>query len=172
MFVSNVLSRVLIISASILSLAGCQTMATDIPFDAAEASFIKNAGTTKITGHAFRQHFPRPINSAGEVVRLIPVTAYSHDRFEKIYSGDKFVHALLVPKVEFDPQYLEYSRSTKTESDGRFSFEGVGPGKYYIATEVTWTKDTMILPDGGIVYDEVTITGKETDPVKVILSGN
>lgn len=39
------------------------------------------------------------------------------------------------------------------------------------ATQVIWGEEDALFREGGSVYDEVTLTGKETEPVQVILSG-
>jgi hypothetical protein len=72
---------------------------------------------------------------------------------------------------ESDPEYRKFTRSTKAESDGRFTFDNVAPGTYYLWTQATWYADNAILPSGGIIYEKVTVKGDETEPVKVIVSG-
>jgi len=39
-------------------------------------------------------------------------------------------------------------------------------------TQVIWGDETAFTREGGSVYDSVTLTGRETEPVHVILSGN
>ena len=72
---------------------------------------------------------------------------------------------------ESDPEYRKFTRSTKAEADGRFTFDNVAPGTYYLWTQATWYADNAILPSGGIIYEKVTVTGDETGPVKAIVSG-
>jgi hypothetical protein len=159
-------------------LAGCQTAETPpvaiaAAFDAKEAAFVKRQGETKIDGHAFlKTPNGTAKNAVGEPVRLIPATAYARERFEKLYGGKKFVPASAYPKTEeTDPGYVEAQRVTKTDSNGRFSFESVAPGTYYLATQIVWRPDGAYATQGGAVWEMVTVTGKEDKPIKVIVNG-
>lgn len=71
-----------------------------------------------------------------------------------------------------DSDYSAYTRTTKAGSTGRFSFDKVAPGRYFVTTQITWAPKDSFMIEGGAVYDEVTVTGKETDPIDVVLSGN
>jgi hypothetical protein len=47
----------------------------------------------------------------------------------------------------------------------------VAPGDYFVTTQVIWGDEDALSREGGSVYDSVTVTGKETQPLHVILSG-
>ena len=168
----------LILLASLLS--GCQTTLTPAPvqiaatFEPAEAAYIKKQGGGTIEGHAFlRQKTGGTVNAAGEIVRLIPATAYARERFAKLYGDRKFVAANAYPKTQdTDPRYIDYIRTTKAESSGKFTFEHVAPGSYFISTQVTWQKEGALFQEGGAIYETVTLTGKEADAVSIVVSGN
>lgn len=156
--------------------ASCQAsrQPTTIAFSAEEAAFIKKPGTGVITGHAFRT---KPsgvvVNAAGQVVRLVPATGFARERFVNLYGKNKYVpHRAYPADDNVDPAYGEYTRTTKAEANGRFAFEKVAPGTYFITTQVIWGDEAAFSREGGSVYDSVTLTGKETEPVQVILSGN
>ena len=159
----------------LLALAACvdRKPATQ-SFSVEEAAFVKKPGTGTIVGHAFRT---KPtgvvVNAAGEVVRLIPATAFSRERFAQLYGKRKYVPHREYPRDDNpDPRYSEYTRTTKAEANGRFAFENVPPGEYFITTQVIWGDEDAFFREGGTVYDSVTLTGKEREPVSVILSGN
>lgn len=155
--------------------AGCvERKPATVAFSTEEAAFIKKGGTGVITGHAFRT---KPsgvvVNAAGEVVRLIPATAFARERFANLYGKRKYIpHAAYPRDDDVDPAYSEYTRTTKAESNGRFVFDKVAPGSYLLTTQVIWGDEAAFSREGGSVYDSVTLTGKETEPVQVILSGN
>ncbi len=162
-----------------LSLFACnsanQATLQDLRFDAAEASYIRAPGKATIEGHAFLRDEHGQVNvrfAAGEVVRLIPATSYARARMAHYYGQKKFVPAMSVPKVEPDPDYAAYTRTTKAESTGRFSFDHVAPGRYFVTTQLVWKPKDQLLPEGGAMYEEVVVTGSETEPVKVVLSGS
>jgi hypothetical protein len=156
-------------------LAACNSApAPQVSFDPAEAAFINKPGKTTITGQAFLPDKTGHVNvrfASGEVVRLIPATRYSRARLDYYFHGAKFAPALSVPKNDPDPGYLSHTRATKAGSTGRFVFENVPPGDYFLSTQVIWKPDGAFLSEGGLIYEEVTVTGAETKPVEVIVSG-
>lgn len=155
-------------------LAGC-IRKTEATFSAEEAAIIKRQGTGVITGHAFRT---RPkgqiVNAAGEVVWLVPQTAFARERFTALFRQGKYLRHRYRPLWEHEDhaEYKEHMRQTKTAANGRFTFKDVAPGSYFVVTQVTWGEEDELFREGGFVYDSVTLTGKETEPVNLILSGN
>jgi len=171
-------SPLIAVTAAVIAaviVAGCQSSRppATVSFSVEEAAFIRKPGTGVIVGHAFRT---RPsgtvVNAAGEVVRLVPATAFARERFKQLYGERKYVPASAYPKQDTpDPAYAEYTRTTKAEANGRFVFDKVAPGSYFISTQVIWGDEDALTREGGSVYDTVAITGKETEPVNVVLSG-
>ncbi len=158
-----------------LTLCACNSVRSDVRFDPAEAAFIRQEGKATIEGHAFLRDKEGHVNvryASGEVVHLIPATAFARARFAHFYGGRKFVLALFMPNASVEPEYAAYTRTTKAGSTGRFTFDKVAPGRYFVTTQITWAPKEALLLEGGAVYDEVTVTGKETDPIEVVLSGN
>ncbi|MFC5508969.1 MULTISPECIES: hypothetical protein [Hyphomicrobiales] len=157
-----------------LALSGCvERKPATVAFSVEEAAFIRKTGTTVITGHAFRT---KPsgvvVNAAGQLVRLVPATAYARERFANFYGTRKFVPHRDYPRDDNpDPAYGDYTRTTKAEANGRFVFEKVAPGDYFVTTQVIWGDEDALSREGGSVYDSVTVTGKETQPLHLILSG-
>ena len=163
-----------------VALAACQSMGGEpagkqtTAFDPAAAAFINKKGGSTISGHAFlRRKDGMTVDAAGEIVRLIPVTPYAQERFARLYQGKKFAGGIFAPQQDpADPEYAKLLRQTKAESNGRFFFENVSAGHYYVATQLQYQHSSKYFQDGGAFYDEVTVTGKEEKPVQVVLSGN
>jgi hypothetical protein len=145
----------------------------DIRFDAEEAAFIDKPGVTAIKGEAFLpdENGDGVRYAAGEIIRLIPATIYARARHDYIFQGEKFVRSINLPNLDSDPAYRARMRMTKADARGKFSFENVPPGTYLLTTQVIWKPKKSFFNDGGLIYDEVTITGAELKPVEVILSG-
>ncbi len=141
-------------------------------FSVEEVAFIKKPGNGVVVGHAFlTKSSGVVVNAAGQVVRLIPVTPFSRERFTQLYGKGKYVPHSAYPRDDNpDPRYGEYSRTTKAEANGKFAFENVPPGEYFITTQVIWGDEDALFRQGGSIYDTVTLTGKETQPVSVVLS--
>ncbi len=169
--------RLIFLFTPILALvcASCQSTRIEHPlsFDASEAAFIRKEGKTTIEGHAFVTNGSGGVvNAAGQSVRLVPATAYSRQRFAAIYGSGKSIPARAIPRPDSDPDYIAYTRETKSESNGRFSFDKVAPGEYFVVTQMTWKKEDKLFIDGAAMYETVRIAGSEKDPVKVVVSGN
>lgn len=173
--------RILVLAALPLALlAACNrtgpggAIAT-MRFDPAEAAFIKAPGGATIDGQAFLRDRSGQVNvryAAGETVRLVPATAYAQARFAHFYGGGKFVAASAIPKIEPDPNYAAYTRTTRAGPTGRFTFDSVAPGRYFVTTQLIWKPKESLLSEGGAMYEEVVVTGRETGAVKLIVSGD
>lgn len=158
-----------------LALSACNSAQPEGRFDAAEAAFIRQEGKATIEGQAFLRDQQGHVNvryASGEIVRLVPATSYARERFSRFYGQRKFIPALLMPAPAPEADYAAYTRTTKTGSTGRFTFDKIAPGRYFVTTQLTWIPKGGLIAEGGAMYDEVTVTGKETEPVEVVLSGN
>jgi hypothetical protein len=154
------------------AIAATLAFAQEAAFDPKAAAFIHKEGKTTIEGHAFLRRPDNAVeNAVGQTVRLIPVTPYSEARFAQFYKGKKYLPAFQIPKMEADPEYASFTRTTTSDSNGRFTFENIAPGKYYVATQIMWRPKGNFFSEGGAVYDIVTVPNKETKKVKFILTG-
>ena len=142
-------------------------------FDEKEAAYIHKQGETRIDGHAFvKTPNGTAKHAVGEPVRLIPATAYARERFEKLYGGKKLIPPSDYRQAEStDPAYVAAQRTTKADSNGRFSCDKVGPGTYYLSTQVVWKPEGAYQTQGGAVWELVTVTGKEDKPIMAIVNG-
>jgi hypothetical protein len=158
-------------------LAGCNQSAPNVAapaaFNPAEAAHIRVPGSASITGQA---SLPGPGGeprlAAGEVVRLIPATSYAQARIAHFYGGSKFVAAGAMPQVTPDPEYVAYTRATKANAEGRFTFDHVAPGRYFLTTQIIWKPKGATQSQGGAIYEAVTVPAGEAGAVNVALTGN
>ena len=172
----GVVARAGLLAALAFALAACQSTEPakiSVAFDATEAAFIRKEGETRIDGHAFiKTPNGTAKNAVGEPVRLIPATAYARERVEKLSGGKKFLPAAPSrPAAATAPAYVEAQRVVKADSNGRFSFDKVGPGTYYLSTQIVWKPEGSFTTQGGAVWEMVTVTGKEDKPIKAIVNG-
>ncbi len=176
-----------------LALGGCQSTQTAAPvsatarFNPAEAAYIKKTGTVSISGHAFwRDENGGVTNAAGEVIRLVPATAYARQRFAALYHGRGSIPADEISNTPVDPQYADYTRTTRAESNGRFDFDNVAPGEYFVTAQVRYKEQGRdgrrhrgVLggllnsnDDGGAMFETVTVTGKEEKAIKLVVTND
>ena len=101
---------------------------------------------------------------------LVPVTAYSTERFRAIYGDSKIAKNNANFKTE-DPRYKDFIRQVAVGIDGRFIFNNVAAGNYYVTTAVVWEAPGggLLARQGGALYNNVSVKKGET--VEVILSG-
>ena len=159
-----------------LILGGCAQAPREVTlstsFDEKEAAFIKKKGDGTITGQAFlRRKDGVTVPAAGSEVRLIPVTAHSTERINILRglsgAGKTLPFRAAATFTNDNPEYYKFFRATKADGDGRFTFNDVATGDYYVITFVYWTVRNST--QGGTLYERVTIQGKET--TNVVLSG-
>jgi hypothetical protein len=162
--------------ATALFCASCHVLVFDpVPFDPDAAAFIKKPGKTRVEGQAFVINGDgHRLPVAGQKVELAPVTPHSRRFFEALYDEDKGrpILGLLGPiRYDTDPRYAEFTRATKSDVNGKFAFDNVPPGDYFVSSSFWWEKDDFSLR-GAMMYETVTVTGSEKEPAKVILSAN
>jgi hypothetical protein len=148
------------------ALTGCSPTVLKTTFAPAEASYINQTGKGSINGQAFlRRNDGIVVYGAGSEVDLIPATAYARERMASIYGGGKYAvwHAGF---KNDDPAYQSYMKKTVADGEGRFKFENLADGTYFITTTVTWFVQYQ---QGGALMESVTISGGQ--PVQVIMSG-
>lgn len=163
----------LVLTAALLS--GCQTPQAEIrgSFDARQAEAALQPGANTIQGTAFiRKLNGSVVPAAGEVINLVPWTAYAEERFAAIYPRGKFTPIRrLVNVTAADPAYVRLTRQTKADTRGRFTFENVRPGRWYVQTQLIFTENRGDDAGGGLIYDLIEVKGAG-NTVDVILSGN
>ena len=147
--------------------AGCAVapVARKAYFDEAEYKPYAETGTGIIVGQAFLKTRGGDVKyGAGCTVILNPVTGYSTEWFEKtIQRGIRL--------EEPDYRVKKYVRQTIGDGEGRFEFENLPAGNYYLACPIFWeipsggygTRTT-----GGFVYGMVTVEENKTS--KIILT--
>lgn len=154
-----------------LILAGCSptisSLTTEAVFDPAEAEFILQDGNNTVSGQALVQRRNGTITYASESeVALIPVTAYSSDRMNKVYGTQNFSGELIL----FDDTPREYhrlSRSAIADRQGNFIFSNVPDGDYYLTTSVVWSNGEI--RKGGTIMQRVQVAGNQA--LEVALRG-
>jgi len=76
-----------------------------------------------------------------------------------------------IPKVRPDPEYAKYTRTTVADGRGKFLFDNVAPGKYFVTAQKIIRPPGALFASGGAMYTQVAITGRERFPVKIVVVG-
>lgn len=101
----------------------------------------------------------------GSVVHLNPVTAYSTEYFEQHVLGGR-------PISPPDSRTEPFERTMRCDADGRFRFEGLAPGEYYLHSYVAWFAPIDgVVPPGGYAYARVRVGAGQTAAVMVTADG-
>lgn len=135
------------------------------PFPVAEYAALDSLGDYTIDGQAFaRQAGGDVVFAAGEVVTLDPWTSYTEGWMNR--SGRFWARRDILPT---DSRFFEYRRSTVTDSEGRFRFNNLPPGRYLLRTGVTWvTGRSSDGLQGGLMWDVVTVPNQTRDLTVVL----
>jgi len=135
-------------------------------FNPAEVAFFNTPGTGQIRGQAFLKTVVGDVKTAaGNEVTLIPVSAYSRERINAIY-GNKSCSSKAVDFGPADPQVEQYKKRTTADGDGRFVFDRLSAGKYFVVTNVSWSVPNgyYLQPQGCNLVKEVDLAeGQKVD---------
>lgn len=136
-------------------LAGCAApKARTTVFDPAEYVPFSRTGTGAVEGQAFLKTKGGDVKvGAGEPVYLNPVTAYSTEFYETYVVGYNEIEAA-------DPRAAEFRRDMIADGEGRFRFEGLPSGDYYLHCAIHWHYSEYG-QTGGIAHARVTVRDGE-----------
>jgi len=100
----------------------------------------RGEGTATITGQAFAKTRGGDVKvAAGEIVYLIPGTAYESEQAK--FEHD-FASAIEAGFVSITPAFaseaLEFRREARADAEGRFRFDRIPAGKWLVECEIFW----------------------------------
>lgn len=157
--------------AMALVLAGCASPAPKAVqlssrFDAARAQELIRPGVNIVSGSALiRQKGGGVVTCAGLPVLLIPDTTYARERMTNLYGNaqrgfNPYHHALKF--IPDDPAYTKSMKQTLCDAQGKFSFDDVADGSFFVASTIVWNVGG---PQGGSVMQAVSVSGGEVKQV-------
>lgn len=144
------------LAAISLSSFAAEPLTVTAPFRQEEVSFVKQPGKATVSGQARLKLADGTLKScAGFNVELLPVTAYSSERIFKTYGNTREGQILLEqnpPKFTPDvKQYHEMLLKGVCDAKGKFRFEKVPAGEYFIMGFIIWDKT------GGAVMKRIRV---------------
>ena len=167
--------------ACVLMLNACAPIQVNLPeFNESHAKMLLKDGKNTIVGSAFLKQQDGYIQScAGSVVELIPATDYAKSRINRLYEIDQ--RKFYIPtneRLKFISQkdtdeanYIDLRKRTVCDIDGKFEFENVHDGSFFVGTYVTWIiynngYSTTAVAGGPIVLP-VTVKNGQTKKIVV-----
>ena len=151
----------------VLALAACVAITPpptwDPTKDAYEAEYAHylGVGAATLSGQAFlTQRGGGVVYAAGRTVTLDPATSVGAEWWSK--AGTNYQWRDSVPN---SPSFGKARRTTVADGTGRFRFEELPPGRYYVRTDVTWEVPTLGI-QGGLVGQLVEVKdGRATEVI-------
>ena len=156
----------------------------DSAYSRSEVSWSLENGNNTIRGDGFlMRRDGQIVKCSGRMVQLIPYGTYSQERVRLKYASQKFVR---LPMYEHqvsqlydftyqgmylelaDRKYTEDIRSTTCNIDGKFNFKNIPSGEYFLETIISWGVGDF--PQGGFVYEKVSIEPRENEEIYITLS--
>jgi hypothetical protein len=158
----------------ILILASCATspvIETFSSYDRNQIAWSLVDGTGKLEGDGFLSRRDGIlVKCSGQEVGLVPVSDYAIERFTNIYgnpNGGYNTAGFGSRNVDTaDPDYVNDRRTTICDVDGKFSFENLPSGEYYVFTTVIWRISDYV-NEGGVMSRRVNIEEGKTSKVSL-----
>jgi hypothetical protein len=167
-------------------LVGCYVPAAEPPpavtlktrFEPESIAWAREAGGNRIEGTALlRTRGGEPRTCAALNVGLIPWSKYAGERMAHLYGSLKAGFNPVGPAgrhirwANDDPAFYEGVRLSKCDAEGRFEFESLPDGEWFVEAEVTWDVPYANFvggPQGGVLMQRVKLEGGRTE--KVVLA--
>lgn len=155
----------LLIAATAALLSGCVSIpkpANLPPFPQAEYEKLKLDGTEKLTGQAFLKTMGGDVKvAAGSQVVLMPKTSYTDFQFATCMGP--------VRCNKEDMRAAKYEKVTIADAQGKFEFDNIAPGEYYVQTSVTWMRPSTygLVTEGGALMSAASVKPGQNNTVMV-----
>jgi len=165
--------KISVLLVSIFALARCEnrpdeTIAVSAPFDEPEAKRVFADGNNTIFGSAVVHQVDGGTQTTGCLVAyLIRQTAHADERIMAIYGDAERGNNYIVwgQRIAFEPDlpaYQENQRAVACDPQGRFEFQTVADGGYYVIANVYLSASDGPPREGQAFMRRVHVDGGET----------
>lgn len=157
--------RVLAVAALLL-FAGCSTYRPKVRYIEEEYAPYAKDGNSSLSGKAFLTLKSGEIKAgAAQPVYLVPVTSRSTEAFERGIARNRMVEPEEEPASEI---VKKCNRTVQADRDGKFRFEKLPPGEYYVYCKIYYKRLNAGTADGvDIAYSKVTLSEGEEKSIAV-----
>ena len=141
-------------------------------YDRDQVAWSFSDGTGKVEGDGFlSRRDGMLVKCSGQQVNLIPLSDYAIERITNIYgnpNGGYNTAGYGSRRVdEAVSTYWNDTRQTVCDVDGKFVFNNLPSGEYYVVTRVIWRVSDYV-NEGGVMSRRIKV--KEGETVKVSLT--
>lgn len=150
----------------IFSLASCAAVPPERmenQFSEADFAPYMVKGSGRITGQAFVKTLGGDVKfGAGNIVRLVPLTPYILERYQKNVIGGR---TLEPPNTNI----WKFTKNTVADGNGNFEFKEIPDGEYTVICDIYWQVATPngLRETGGLAHARVTIKNGSSEKVIV-----
>ena len=166
--------RLLVLAFTIVSLMGC-VAPTPLPVFTATLEYerpdwFESDVTGSVEGSAFFRTQGGDVRTcAGNEVSAVPVTPYASERMQFIYgntSGGAYIRKIdSAGSTPMDKNYRDDALTTLCDVSGRFEFQDIPVGSYYVTSTVVW--QVGYANHGGPVFKRIEVEEGKTTRVVV-----
>lgn len=149
-------------------------VALETPFEASATAWADQPGDGLVEGSALLRTRGGEVRTCAALdAALIPASDHARERMARLYGSvrggfNPAGRAGRHPRFEPDPSgFYRTVRTTKCDAQGRFEFEGIADGEWYVEAIVTWEAPGAGLQGGSLMRIVQVESGK---PTKVVLT--
>lgn len=143
-------------------------------FSDEEVGWFKNSGNGAIKGSSRFKSKTGEIRFGNEFgIELMPVSAYTEERLDKIYNSKTTGYVHLedgVPRFIPDPAGYHETMKTMCNEKGDFEFTNLPKGEYYVIAFMIWdqkTGDDILKKTGGGIMQRVSLAEGEAEVIEM-----
>ena len=158
------MKKLFIAATAVALLSGCMSIPKPVSlpaFPQAEYDKLKLEGSEKLTGQAFLKTLGGDVKvAAGSQVVLMPKTSYT---------DFQFATCTITRCDKEDMRAAKYEKLTIADAQGKFEFDNIAPGEYYIQTTVTWMRPSPygLVTEGGALMSAASVKAGQNNTVMV-----
>jgi hypothetical protein len=148
------MNKILMVVLCATLLSGCVKMPKPVAlpvFPQSEYDALKLTGKETLSGQAFLKTMGGDVKvAAGSQVVLMPKTSYT---------DFQFATCMMVRCEQEDMRAAKFEKVTTADAEGKFEFDDIAAGEYYIQTIVTWMRPSSsgLRQEGGALMSKATV---------------